>query len=85
MSVIFSSIISFFQKMIEKEVRKHLRKMVFTFSAVVFFLLGVVFVSSGLVEGISMSLPRWVAYCIVGVILGVIGLFMLLIGMIKRE
>jgi len=84
MSVIFSSIISFFQKMIDKEVRKHLRKMVFTFSAVVFFLLGVVFVSSGLVEGISMSLPRWVAYCIVGVILGVIGLFMLLIGMIKR-
>ena len=71
--------------MIDKEVRKHLRKMVFTFSAVVFFLLGVVFVSSGLVEGISMSLPRWVAYCIVGVILGVIGLFMLLIGMIKRE
>jgi hypothetical protein len=85
MSVIFAPILSFFQRLIDKEVRKHLRKMVFTFSAVIFFLLGVVFVSSGLVEGISLSLPRWVAYCIVGVILGVIGLFILLIGMIKQE
>jgi hypothetical protein len=85
MSFIFAPILSFLQKLIDKEVRKHLRKMVFTFSAVIFLLMGVIFVSSGLVEGISLSLPRWVAYCIVGVILGVIGLFMLLLGMIKRE
>ena len=84
MSFIFAPILSFLQKLIDKEVRKHLRKMVFTFSAVIFLLMGVIFVSSGMVEGISLSLPRWVAYCIVGVILGVIGLFMLLIGMIKR-
>ena len=85
MSVIFAPILSFFQKLIDKEVRKHLRKIVFTFSAVIFILLSVIFVSLGLVEGISMSLPRWVAYCIVGVVLGVIGLFILLIGMINRE
>ena len=85
MSVIFASIRSFFEKIIDVEVQKRVRKMVFTFSAVIFLLLGVIFVSSGLVEGISLSLPRWVAYCIVGVILGVIGLFILLIGMIKRE
>lgn len=85
MSAIFAPIFSFFQKLIDKEVKKYLRKIVLMFSAVIFFLLGVIFVSSGLVEGISMFLPRWVAYCIVGVILGVIGLFMLLIGMIKRE
>jgi sulfite exporter TauE/SafE len=85
MSFIFAPILSFIQKLIDKEVRKHLRKMVFTFSAVIFLLMGVIFVSSGMVEGISLSLPRWVAYCIVGVILGVIGLFILLIGMIKRE
>ena len=85
MSVIFASILSFFQNLIGKEVKKYLRQMVFTFTAVIFLLMGVVFVSSGMVEGISMSLPHWVAYCIVGVILGVIGLFILLIGMIKRE
>ena len=85
MSVIFASIRSFFQRLMDKEVKKYLRKMVFTFSAVIFLLFGVFFVSSGLVEGISLSLPRWVAYCIVGVSLGVIGLFILLIGMIKRE
>jgi len=84
MSVIFNSILSFFQKLIDKEVKKHLRKIVFTFSAVIILLLGVIFISFGLVEGISLSLPRWVAYCIVGGILGVIGLFILLLGMIKR-
>jgi hypothetical protein len=62
-----------------------LRQIVFTFTAVTFLLLGVIFVSSGMVEGISMALPHWVAYCIVGVILGAIGLFILLVGMIKRE
>ena len=85
MSFILAPILSFFRNLVDREVRKYLRKMVFTFSAVVFLLLGVIFVSIGLVEGISMSLPRWVAYCIVGVILGVIGSFILLIGMIKRE
>lgn len=85
MSVIFAPIFSFFQKSVDKLFRKHLRKMVFTFSAVVFMLLGVFFVSSGLVEGISLSLPRWVAFCIVGVVLGVIGYFILLMGMSKKE
>ena len=85
MSAIFAPIISFFQNLIGREVKKYLRQMVFTFTAVTFLLLGVIFVSSGMVEGISMYLPHWVAYCIVGVILGVIGLFILLIGMIKRD
>ena len=85
MSAIFAPIISFFQSLVGREVKKVVRQMVFTFSAVSFFLLGVIFISSGMVEGISMYLPHWVSYCIVGAILGVIGLFILLIGMIKRE
>jgi sulfite exporter TauE/SafE len=85
MSAIFGAILSFFQNLVGREVKKIVRQMVFTFTAVSFFLLGVIFISSGLVEGISLTLPHWVSYCIVGVILGVIGLFILLIGMIKRE
>lgn len=85
MSAIFAPIISFFQKLVGREVKKVVRQMVFTFSAVSFFLLGVIFISSGLAEGISLTLPHWVSYCIVGAILGIIGLFVLITGMIKRE
>jgi hypothetical protein len=85
LAAIFESILSFFQNLVGREVKKVVRQMVFTFSAVSFFLLGVIFISSGLAEGISLTLPHWVSYCIVGAILGVIGLFILLIGMIKRE
>jgi type IV secretory pathway VirB6-like protein len=85
MSAILAPIISFFQNLIGKQVKKQLRMMTFTFSAAAFILLGVVFISSGLVEGIALSLPHWVAYGIVGVILAVIGLFILLIGMITKE
>ncbi len=85
MSAIFAPIISFFQNLVGREVKKVVRQMVFTFTAVSFFLLGVTFISSGLAEGISMTLPHWVSYSIVGVILGVVGLFILLIGMVKRE
>ena len=85
MSAIFAPIISFFQNLVGREVKKVVRQMVFTFSAVSFFLLGVIFISSGLAEGISLTLPHWVSYCIVGAILGIIGLFVLIIGMIKRE
>jgi len=85
MSAIFAQVTSFFQNLVGREVKKVVRQMVFTFTAVSFFLLGVIFISSGLAEGISITLPHWVSYCIVGAILGVIGLFILLIGMIKRE
>jgi hypothetical protein len=85
LAAIFGAIISFFQNLVGREVKKIVRQMVFTFSAVSFFLLGVIFISSGLAEGISLTLPHWVSYCIVGAILGVIGLFILLIGMIKRD
>jgi hypothetical protein len=85
MSVIFASIRSFFEKIIDVEVQKRLRKMVFTFAAVTFLLLASIFISFGLVEGISMSLPRWAAYAMVGIILGVIGLLLMLIGVIRRE
>jgi len=61
------------------------RQMVSTFTAVNLFLLGVIFIASGLAEGISLTLPHWVSYCIVGATLGVIDQFVLLIGMIKRE
>jgi cytochrome c biogenesis factor len=85
MSVIFAPIISYFKKSIDKIVKKQLRLIVFTFSAVIFMLFGVFFVSSGLVEGVSLLIPRWMAFCIVGVFLGVIGYFIMVMGTSKKE
>ncbi len=85
MSVIFAPIISYFQKLIDKIVRKQLKLIVFSFSAVVFMLFGVFFVSSGLVEGVSLLIPRWMAFCVVGIFLGVIGYFIMVMGTSKKE
>jgi len=43
MSAIFTLVSSFFQNLVGKEVKKIMRQMVFTLSAVSFLLLGVVF------------------------------------------
>jgi len=85
MSVIFAPIISNIKKSIDKIVKKQLRLIIFTFSAVIFMFFGVFFFSSGLVEGVSLLIPRWIAFCVVGVILGVIGYFIMLMGTNKKE
>jgi hypothetical protein len=85
MSVIFAPIISHFKKLIDKIVKKQLRLIVFTFSAIIFMLFGVFFFSSGLVEGVSLLIPRWMAFCIVSVFLDVIGYFIMVMGTSKKE
>jgi hypothetical protein len=55
MSVIFAPIISYLKKSIDKIVKKQLRLIVFTFSAVIFMLFGVFFVVNTSLDGVLYS------------------------------
>ena len=75
---------SLIEREIQKVVKSILRRALLGMMAGVFLLLSTIFISLGLVEGFSLIVARWAAYCIVGLILAVIGLVLLSLSLLRR-
>lgn len=83
------NIINLFFNNLKKNIKKEMTKLqnyfLYSFSATLFILIGVVYVGIGLLEGLQIFLSKWAAHFVVGILYLLVGLIILLMGMIKSK
>jgi len=65
-------------------VNRVIRQLMMASIAGILLILGVIFMSMGFVEGLSLIVARWAAYFIVGLVLALIGLVIMVAYLANR-
>ena len=70
--------------MMKRIVNRVIRQLMMASIAGIMLILGVIFMSMGFVEGLSLIVARWAAYFIVGLVLALIGLAIMVAYLVNR-
>ena len=68
----------------KRVINRVIRQIMMAFLASIMLILGVIFMSMGFVEGLSLIVARWAAYFIVGLVLALIGMVIMLAYLVNR-
>jgi hypothetical protein len=74
----------FSQQIMKRIVNRVIRQLMMASIAGILLILGVIFMSMGFVEGLSLIVARWAAYIIVGLVLTLIGLALMVAYLANR-
>ena len=85
MSNIINLFFSSLKKNIKKEIVKLQNHFLYSFSALIFILIGVIYIGTGLIEGFQIFLSKWASHIAVGTLYLLVGLIILLLGMVKNK